>query len=111
MSVLEADQSISARKLPRGILQKMKNGKNGNVLTGLFLSSKMTSFFSPASQKYDFEHCNAEGHQWCEFELVSHRLTTGCYGEQSSVEKPVKLLEVVKELQILKLPSIALGCR
>lgn len=50
MSVLEADQSISASKYPHGLLQKMKNGKNRNVLTGLFLSSKMVSFFSPVSQ-------------------------------------------------------------
>lgn len=74
MSVLEADQSISARKYPHALLQKMKNGKNRNVLTGLFLSSKMVSFFSPESQKYNFGCCNAEGHQWCDFELVSHRL-------------------------------------
>lgn len=50
MSVLEADQSISASKHPRGLLQKMKNGKNRNVLTGLFLTSKMVSFFSCAAQ-------------------------------------------------------------
>lgn len=50
MSVLEADQSISASKYPHGLLWKMKNGKNRNVLTGLFLSREMVSFFSPASQ-------------------------------------------------------------
>lgn len=50
MSVLEADQSISASKYPHGLLQKMKNGKNRNVLTELFLSREMVSFFSPASQ-------------------------------------------------------------
>lgn len=71
MSVLEADQSISASKYPHGLLQKMKNGNNRNLLTGLFLRFH---FLSCISKYHSGQCCNAEGLHRCDFELVSHRL-------------------------------------